>query len=207
MICLIVCLGEVAAYGQSVKVPQAGLKGLSEGKIYLFCRGTRSKAYLLARGFNRADTASTHVGIGFLKGQRFVIYNVVDESPPGKSALVVSSLNAFLSGEDLFYFSLWECNNNPRALSVLKGILRTYEGRKITFDVRFQIAEDDTLYCSEFCAQVLTRAGVGRFQPFTRPLDDPLFEAVLDRKIIRYYPVDFFQASEGVRKVFEWYRK
>lgn len=201
------CLEGGAVHSQSVEEPGTGSKGLSKDKIYLFCRGTRSKAYLLARGFNLADTASTHVGIGFLKDQRFVIYNVVDESLPGQSALVVNSLNSFVSGEDVFYFSLWECNNNPRALSALKGILKNYEGRKITFDVRFQIADDDTLYCSEFCAQVLSRVGLGQFQPLTRLLGNPLFEAVLDRKTIHYYPVDFFQESDGVRKVFEWYRK
>ena len=203
---LLLSLGRTPARSQVDWVVEAGHMKLSEDRIYIFCRGTRSKAYLLAHKFNMRDTNSTHVGIGFYHDQRFFIYNVIDEAPKDKTALVVDSLSSFLSSNEVYYFSLWECANNQRELALLKQQLTSYVNRKITFDTQFRLAEDDSLYCSEFCAQVLNNFGGGKFEffPLNKPLNNPLFEAVLGRRNISYYPVDFFQTSAFVRKVYEW---
>ena len=206
---LLLTWGQAGLQGQVGLVLNAATIDISEDRIYIFSRGTRSKAYLLAHQFNIRDTNSTHVGIGFYQDHRFFIYNVIDEAPEGKSALVINSLDSFLLGEDVSSFSLWECANSVQDLALMKTLLRNYMNKKIAFDVQFKLAEDDSLYCSEFCAQVLNRLGGKKFDfhPITKPLNNPLLEAVLGRMNIYYYPVDFFQRSAFVRKVYEWRRK
>lgn len=83
----------------------------------------------------------------------------------------------------------------------MKRILKSYPGRKIVFDVSFSLNNDDTLYCSEFCATVLNSIGLGtcHFTPVKKKLNDRLFVTILKREELIYYPVDFFRATNYFR--------
>ena len=174
-------------------------------KIYLVCRGTTSKSSLIAHQFNIADTNITHVGIGFNKNGKLNIYNVTDISH-GRSALVLDSLESFIASPDVYYLSIWEFNSNPLEILRLKKICSDYYLRKIWFDAGFKINDDDSLYCSEFCAIVLKKLqnGLLNFKPRTIVLKNLLYEQILERKQMIYYPVDFFQQGNIFRKVFSY---
>lgn len=188
-------------------VPGSGLH-LSDRKIYIVARGTQSKAGLVAQTFNRMDKQITHVGIGFLIGNALRIYNVGDSGPATKSALLVDSIGSFCQGNDIRYIAIWECDNSLAELKRAKAICRTLAESKISFDANFRISRDDTLYCSEFVAEVFRKLDAAKFQfqPRTITLNNSLYEAVLRTKTFTYFPVDFFRQNKAIRKVAEWQR-
>ena len=83
-----------------------------ENTIYLFCRGTRTKSYLIAHNFNKADTNITHVGIGFLENGKLLLYNDTDNNRG--SALQIDSLASFISSSDVYYLEVWKMRTRPK---------------------------------------------------------------------------------------------
>ncbi|MBA2745704.1 MAG: hypothetical protein H0U44_05715 [Flavisolibacter sp.] len=176
---------------------------LSENKIYILCRGTKSKSGLIAQKFNIADKNITHIGIAYKQNQRLVIFNVVDERNH-INALVIDSLESFIT-QDTYYLSIWEAGNSPEDFNRMRKLLNHFRTKKIYFDASFNIRNDDTLYCSEFTAAILNAAfpPANRYPPTLKNLDDRFYQLFLRRKKLEYYPVDFFQASGLFRKIFE----
>lgn len=78
--------------------------------------------------------------------------------------------------------------------------------KPVWFDGSFIIANDDSLYCSEFCARVLNNLGVTalKFNPITIELKNAFFQSVLERNFLTYFPVDFFESTNLFKKVFEY---
>ncbi len=76
----------------------------------------------------------------------------------------------------------------------------------MSFDYNFKLNLDDTLYCSEFCSRVLNNALIEglNFKPTKFELNNKLLESILNRKIIEYFPVDFFEMNKGFEKIYEW---
>ncbi|HMI79925.1 MAG TPA: hypothetical protein VK484_14095 [Ferruginibacter sp.] len=179
---------------------------LKENTIYIFCRGTASKSSLIAHTFNLMDTNITHIGIGFADGKNVRIYNVSDNAGTLKSALTIDSLESYIKAPDIFYFSVWECNNSAEEFNRLKTSLSEYASRQIVFDPFFMINTGDTLYCSEFCATVLANVNPRSyfFEPSVSILDNTMFESYLGRKKLIYFPVDFFETSSNFRKIFSY---
>jgi hypothetical protein len=179
-----------------------------KNKIYLVCRGTSSKSRLIAYKFNITDTNITHVGVAFLNKGELFIYNVTDNtlSPTSRNALRIDSLASFVSSLDVYYLSLWEYNSTKKEVRKLKKACMAVSKRKIFFDASFKINNDDTLYCSEFCVAVLERTNSMEFiySPTTKPLNNKLYETILQRQTLTYYPVDFFQINNKFTKVFDY---
>lgn len=167
----------------------------NESSIYIFCRGTKSKSVLIAHKFNYSDTNITHVGIGYYKNHKFIIYNVSDIVPIANTALRVDTLESFLQSEDIYFFSAWQYQTTKRKIRKLKNLLDSYTLKNIVFDASFELNNADTLYCSEFCAEVLKKFKKRNFYipPNEYRLKNTLLEIVLKRQKLIYFPVDFFQ--------------
>jgi hypothetical protein len=201
--CILLIIALSAQKGSSGNVPGADFR-FSEGSIYMFCRGTLSKAGMIAREFNQFDTNTTHVGVGFYTGNKLLIYHVSDVRRGGRS-LLVDSLESFTGVEDIRYLSIWACRNSPAELEKLKQVCASYGSRKIWFDPYFNLRNDDTLYCSEFCVAVLQQVNRDKFSFPTRtiPISNSFYQSYLRRDQLTYYPVDFFQQNPYFRKVME----
>jgi hypothetical protein len=172
--------------------------------IYVICRGTNSKSALIGRNFNNSDTNITHVGIGVGNGSELSIYNVIDNPVVGQSALVVDDLKSFISKPDLFYYSIWQLQASPFQVEQVVKLCRSIAEKKIVFDAKFELKDDDFLYCSEFCALVLLTLDMKpQLVPKTVKLQNKLFASFLKREILTYFPVDFFQSCKGFKKIFE----
>lgn len=178
---------------------------LKENKIYIFCRGTKAKLSLIAHQFNLIDTNITHTGIGFVENERVSIYNVTDNSNHLKSALVLDSIESYISSPEVFFLSIWEFNNTIKEFHNLKFSLGEYQNRKVVFDSFFNINHDDTLYCSEFCALILNEIGTDKylFRPTAISLNNPLYQSYLERKTLVYFPVDFFESNKKFKLIFK----
>ncbi len=172
--------------------------------IYLVCRGTQSKKFIVGDKFNLCDTNSTHVGIAFSLKNELLIYSVEDVTSQ-KSALQAHSIKSFVYPHDIFYLSIWQAKVNRSELKRLRKLCNDYARRQLFFDYLFQLGENDTLYCSEFCAMMLNKSYLKdlKFQPTIRGIFDSFYEIILGRKYLFYYPVDFFQVNGLFTKIVE----
>ncbi len=174
-------------------------------RIYIFCRGTKSKSSLIAHRFNISDTNITHTGIGIYHDKQLSIYNVIDNSYL-PSALIIDSLQSFIQSPDVYYLGVWECTVSIAEMQKAISLVKYYSSRKIFFDAAFNIENNDTLYCSEFCAAILNQVDSEKFNfhPTKIDLTNPLYQSILNRKQLIYYPVDFFQRTDRLAKIFEY---
>lgn len=170
--------------------------------IYLVTRGTSSKSALIAERFNLDDKCSTHVGIGLVIHGNFRIFHVTNTENDSPSALVNESIGHFTNLPDALYCSIWEYNASAAAVQRLQDILQLYLEKRMTFDFNFDAEDDQSMYCSEFCAKVLLQTGIFDFPLVEAPLDY-LCRAALGRETLYYWPVDFFQKESGFHKIYE----
>jgi len=176
---------------------------LEKNTIYLFCRGTKAKSGLIAEQFNSNDKLITHVGIGYIDKKGLKIYNVTD-CDTSKTALLIDNLDSFVSN-GTYYLSIWKYNNSKREYLKLKQLCSDFSKQKVYFDFSFTLNDTDTiLYCSEFCARILRMINPVKFN--FRPKElvlESYYQALLNRKQLIYYPVDFFEGSIYFNKIFE----
>jgi hypothetical protein len=171
--------------------------------IYLIGKGSKSKSKLIAENFNIKDKNITHVGIGFVKKNELIIYHVIDGNKQ-KNALKINTLNEFIKTEDIYYLGIWEYKTNKNNMSILKKKCNLFKNRHITFDYFFTISNDNNLYCSEFCYNILKMVDKKEFniKP-TKKILNEFYSNVLNRDSITYFPVDFFQKNKKFKLIFE----
>jgi Permuted papain-like amidase enzyme, YaeF/YiiX, C92 family len=177
------------------KTQKSGVKQLLLDKeiIYVFCRGTSTKSNLIAKFYNLEDTLSTHVGIGFFKEGKLNIYNV-STNPVKSSALRIETIEEFINPDDVYSLTIWKVDLSKKEKLKVMAYCSNYRRKKIKFDYRFTIAKDDTLYCSEFCANLFNTINAKKFHftPVSKNIEHTLSEVLLNKKVLLYYPVDFF---------------
>ena len=206
-ICCLLIISKSIANGQrnsDIMFIESTLK-LNPDNTYVFCRGTKSKSQLIAHKFNISDTNITHIGIGFMKNGKAKIYNVSDLYFEN-NALHIDSIESFIKTSDVYFISVWRMDIDLNISNKIKTLCEEYSKRQIFFDRSFTISNNDTLYCSEFCATILnnTNSDELKFSPVSKKLNNSLYESVLKREVLTYYPVDFFQSSQKFIKVFEY---
>lgn len=179
---------------------------LQTDHIYLVGRGTRSKANLIGKQFNLSDTNLTHIGLGYVEHGGLQIIHVSDVPGNQGNALQKESFSSFLAPNDLFYWAIWEMNATVDECHQLIKNYQSMQQRRIYFDASFQLGNNDTLYCSEFCYTLLQLMNpIKYFNPsISAPLKNAFYEAVLNRKELLYIPVDFFIQYPFVVKRMEW---
>lgn len=177
--------------------------------LFVICRGTKTKSGLIAKNFNLSDTNATHVGIAFERFNNLRIFNVTNEKYKDENALRVDSLASFIENEDIYYLSIWKINTSPEEFKLAMTFIDRELEKKIQFDYNFRISDDDTLYCSEFCIRLLKfiNSEKFKFNPQKKELKSLLLEAVLKRKILNYFPVDFFTLNKNFSHIASFYLK
>jgi hypothetical protein len=174
---------------------------LKANKVYLFCRGTGSKLQLISNSFNLLDTNITHVGIGYVVENVPLIFNVTNTSG-SQNAFKIDNLESFIGTDETTYFSIWEFKCGNRDFKKIKEALLSFIEKRINFDYSFLLNNGDSLYCSEFCALIINFPK-NIISPTKKILKNNLYEIILNRKSISYYPVDFFTVNNRFRRMFE----
>lgn len=184
--------------------PVSDLPAFEKNTVYLICSGSRHKQGFIAKDFNLIDRNATHIGLGLVEKNELMVYNVnVDHG--GQSALQAESLPSFTGDQGTRYYSIWAYRSSTQEMKKLKRILRKLLSTRITFDMEFE-ANNNKLYCSEFCAMVLQqwKPQLFCYTLSTKTLNG-LYKSALNRAVLHYFPVDFFQVSCAFRKVYECY--
>lgn len=172
-----------------------------KNSFYIVCRGTTTKISFIT-DFNLKDKNITHVGIGIIDNGKLKIYNV-NNTDLGNGSLFIEQLTDFISPFDIKYFGIWEYKSNGEQIEKLKSILNLYSKKHIEFDMDFEENGDNKFYCSEFCSRVLLRLIPKlNFKKVSKKLD-LIYSKTLNRDVVYYYPVDFFQVDSKFVKVFE----
>jgi hypothetical protein len=203
---LICCLG----FQVNAQMPITTLQRQMEhekGKLFFVGRGTQEKQSLLADQFNCESRSLTHVGLAMNVNDRFTIYHVSDIQEQNGSAFAESTLEEFISVPGIFYWGIWEMELSADMLKRVDDQFIMYKKRVVQFDAQFLLSDDDNLYCSEFCALVLAKAGL--YQPALHPveikLNNPFIKAFLGREMLCYHPVDFFLSLHGIKLIHEYF--
>ncbi|MCP9753060.1 hypothetical protein [Ferruginibacter sp. HRS2-29] len=176
--------------------------------VYMVCKGTRSKIPIIGKEFNLRDTNITHVGLGWIEKGRLIIYNMVNDQPD--KGFRQDSIADFLRGNDIYYWSIWKTVASNEERERIRKFVSGIAVLNPKFDNMFDLDNGDSLlYCSEFCKRALFMMAPEKysFPPVKIPLNNPLYESILDRKILTYIPVDFFQGSPLFEKIYEQYNQ
>lgn len=177
---------------------------LEDSSLYLVCRGTKSKIPFIAENYNISNREITHIGIGICIEDELRIFNVTDSYKKNMSALILDSLQSFISSPDIYFFGIWQCQVSKKEIRNAISILDSMYHRNIQFDTSFTIDEDDILYCSEFCVRVLRLINKKKYKVpvVEKRIDDPFTKFFLKRDIVTYFPVDFFINIPYIKEIF-----
>ncbi len=175
-------------------------------KIYLFYRGTNSKRTLIAQDFNISSSPATHIGLGLLVDNIPIVYNVSSDIIKNGSALITDSPSSFFSySSDLYYGAIFS-----RKISISQKRMLIYElglqmKRKIVFDKGFKLANNDTLYCSEFVINIIAKTYHAIHLPVTIELKSYIYKKYFDASFLIYYPVDYFVNDKNFKKKVDFF--
>lgn len=175
----------------------------NQNAIYLVTRGSLSKGALIANQFNISDKCATHVGIGILENGSLRIFHVTNEENDSPSALARETLESFANLPDAEYLGIWEYQATTTVLQQLRNLLYAYFAKHITFDFNFNADDDESMYCSEFCAKILKTLHPNLDYPLVDAQLDAVYRVALDRETLHYWPVDFFEYDGKFVKVYE----
>lgn len=162
--------------------------------IYIVTRGTVSKRFVIANEFNLADTNSTHVGIGYKDKNTNKIVNVTNNRSTKNNALVTETFDEFLKEDDVTSCAIYKIKISKSEYRKFREIIKQIESMAIVFDYEFSLTNSDSLYCSEFCYQVLKQIDSTIFRiPFVRKkITNSFIKTALKREYLNYIPVDFY---------------
>lgn len=198
-------------YGNIFAQKHESFKNYSDKAIYLVCRATYSKTEVIAKKFNIQDTLITHIGIGFLQNDSLKIFHITPKKfEKKKSSLVSENLFSFTESSDVFYYSIWSKEISRKKMKNFKKNLSKMKELYISFDTEFKMKNGNLLYCSEFIYDILLKSKIGRKNLNSFPIKKELvsfYELILQRKILSYIPVDFFQQDTKFKKEYESFKK
>jgi hypothetical protein len=150
--------------------------------------------HIIADEFNIADTNSTHVGIGYNEKGKSLIINVTNDASRKNNALVIEPLNKFIESDEVVSCSIYRLKVSNAEYRKFKAIIKKIQPKKIVFDFQFNLFNEDTLYCSELCYQILSQidSGIIRTPFIRRKITNPFIKTAINREYLDYIPVDFY---------------
>ncbi len=173
---------------------------MSDSCIYIVARGTISKQNLISKKFNIFKNTYTHIGLGLITNDEFLIYNVSMDQKIKNSNLLLQSWDKFKNYEDIISLSIWEYKIDAFDFIIIKEYLSVLKNGKIKFDMQFSLENND-FYCSEFVANVLNKSENLEFKPHKKKLISPI-KNILEKDTLSYFPVDFFLENQKFKQVY-----
>lgn len=178
---------------------------LEQNSVYLFLRGSETKMGGYARQYNKFGGLASHVSLGVFTDS-LVLYHI---NTGNSNPFIIEDLKSFAHSpeESYNYFSIWKLKGmTPSKLDSIQAKIEYYKNANVKFDYRFNLEDQQALYCTEFVYQVVS------------PAIPELFDQMLHEKVVpkthrfflktdtlTYIPADFFiHKTDQVEQVFEW---
>lgn len=168
--------------------------------IYFVGRGTLSKKELIGDRFNLYNKDLTHIGLGLVTNDTLYIYNVSSDKKDNNSSLIIEEVSDFKNVNDIFYMGIWEYKCNGKIIKKIKNEIKKLKTQQISFDRKFNLSDDNQLYCSEFVYKITSLIKELNFKPSVKELNK-IEQQFLGVKSLTYIPVDFFLANENIIKL------
>ena len=119
--------------------------------------GRGADSYLLSQ-FNRKSKAYSHCGIVMVEnGYPFVYHSIGGEDNPDER-LRRDSASFLFSPAHNSAIAIVQYDFDATALERLKDVTLGFYGLRPKFDMKFDLASDDQLYCAEFVCKAINRA-------------------------------------------------
>lgn len=120
-------------------------------------RGLGADSYMLAE-MNRRNKTYSHCGIVMVEqGYPFIYHSIGGEDNPDER-LRRDSANFFFSPRHNTHLAVIRYSLDTVQVSSLKQVVTAYYQQRPRFDMKFDLATDDKLYCSEFIYKAVNKA-------------------------------------------------
>ena len=125
---------------------------------YLVVRlGEGAESYMLAQ-MNRRDKSYSHCGLVMVEnGYPFVYHSIGGEDNPDQR-LRRDSADFFFSPQHNMRIAIFRYDLAENKVNDLRNIVAAYYKQRPKFDMQFDLATDDKLYCAEFIYKAIDRA-------------------------------------------------
>ncbi len=129
---------------------------LRQGQVVLRM-GTGAQSLMLAH-INRRDKSYSHCGIVIMEnGYPFVYHSIGGEDNPD-ARLRRDSAHRFFSPSYNSGIAAVQYDLSDYQQAALYKVVKNYFARRPRFDLQFDLATDDKLYCTEFVYKAITKA-------------------------------------------------
>lgn len=120
-------------------------------------RGLGADSYMLAE-MNRRDKTYSHCGIVMVEqGYPFIYHSIGGEDNPDER-LRRDSANFFFSPRHNTHLAIISYDFDEGQVNNLRQVVAAYFQQRPRFDMKFDLATDDKLYCSEFIYKAVNKA-------------------------------------------------
>lgn len=178
------------------------MKIVKEGDIFL--RNGVGKESDLIRKFAIKDSIYTHVGI-LLRDSfgNYRITHIMGGVSNPKGTILQESISDFISEKGNDGFAIYRLKIGKRQLNKLKKYVDSLIRLKVTFDYKFSLKSQDSLYCTEFIINGFNYVLSGRkiFRPVTKDISLMSAKYFLNTDCLVYYPIDLFTSSKFCKKI------
>ncbi len=128
--------------------------------------------------FSQTDPTYSHCGIIRIEGDSLFVYHAVGGEFNPDQQLKKDPLSVFCDATQNEAIGLFRFPLTNEIKIKLDSLIQDYFSRKIPFDMNFDLATDDKMYCTEFVAKILNRASEQEFVFDTSEVNSKKYIAV-----------------------------
>ena len=174
---------ELAKRWQVIRVLKDSIR---EGDLVLRCGNDHVSESL--RDFSQQEKLYSHSGIALLyNGEMLVYSNMAGDINPNE-IMRRDNVDSFLTPVNNVAAGVYRYDLSKEELDKLKSIVEDHYVNKLQFDMNFDLATDNKMYCAEMIAKSVERATVNRIliprSPITNELRQKYLKMALAKKVV-----------------------
>lgn len=125
----------------------------------LIVRAGRSFFSNELRKYSKRDKRYSHCALVTLgrDGKRYLLHSIGGSENPDQ-VIRCDSIFWFLNPKEVSGFGIYRYDLPPRQIDAIDSVARQFYREKRKFDMKFNLDDDDRLYCAEFVYKVVTHA-------------------------------------------------
>jgi hypothetical protein len=186
---------------------------IREGDLVLRCGNDHISESL--RDFSQQEKLYSHSGIALThNGEMFIYSNMAGDINPNE-IMRRDNVDSFLNPVHNVAAGVYRYDFSKDESDKLKSIVEAHYLNKLQFDMNFDLATDNKMYCAEMIAKSVEQATVNRISipksPVTKELRQKYLKMALDKKVVpsiksgnarrEYWSIDNLYLNRHCREV------